>query len=67
MFEDDLPDETIEILRDATQRGWVPGRQAFRDQIAATLGRRVAPPVRGRPRKPVTDEAADPLEQERLL
>ena len=50
MFEDDLADETIEIIRDATQRGWVPGRQAFRDQIEAALGRRVDAPVRGRPR-----------------
>jgi len=67
MFEDDLPDETIEILRDATQRGWVPGRQTFRDQIAAALGRKVTPPVRGRPRKPATGEIAEPPEQGRLL
>jgi putative transposase len=67
MFDDDLPDETIEILRDATQRGWVPGRQTFRDQIAAALGRRVTPPVRGRPRKPATDEIAERPEQGRLF
>ena len=60
MFEDDLPDETIGILRDATQRGWVPGRQTFRDQIAAALGRKVTPPVRGRPRKPATDKTVEP-------
>jgi putative transposase len=67
MFEDDLPDETIETLRDATRRGWVPGRQAFRDQIAAALGRKVTPPVRGRPPKPATDEIEERPEQGRLL
>jgi hypothetical protein len=60
-------DETVEFLWDATQRGHVPGRQSFRGHIAAALGRRVAPLVLGRPRKPVVDEATDRPAQERLL
>jgi putative transposase len=48
---DDLSQERIDTLRDATQRGWVPGRDSFRRQIAAALGRTVDAPVRGRPRK----------------
>jgi putative transposase len=67
MFEDPLPDDTLEILRDATQRGWVPGRDTFRDQIAAALGRKVTPPVRGRPRKGAEEENSTPLEPGRLL
>ena len=47
----DLPQERIETLRDATQRGWVPGSDSFRRQIATALGRSVDAPVRGRPRK----------------
>lgn len=41
----------------ATKRGWVPGRESFRRQIESALGRRVDPPVRGRPRK---DRAGGP-------
>jgi putative transposase len=67
MFENDLPRETIETLRDATQRGWVPGREAFRDQIAAALGRKVTPPVRGRLRKVEDEAAAKSQEQGKLF
>ena len=51
MFEEELDADLVEVLRDATQRGWVPGRDAFRQEIQTALGRRVGPPVRGRPRK----------------
>lgn len=47
----DLSPERTDTLRDATQRGWVPGRDSFRRQVAAALGRSVDAPVRGRPRK----------------
>jgi putative transposase len=67
MFQDDLAEETIDLLRDATQRGWVPGRDTFREQIEAALGRRVTPPVRGRPRKVAADEPAASTGQARLL
>lgn len=51
MFAAALDDTLVETLRDATQRGWVPGSDHFRREIAAQLGRRVDPPQRGRPRK----------------
>lgn len=51
MFAQDLDIKVIDTRRDATLRGWVPGRASFRAQIEAALGRRVEPPVRGRPTK----------------
>ena len=51
LFDYGLAETVVDTLRDATQRGWVPGRASFRSQIEAALGRRVDPPVRGRPRK----------------
>ena len=51
VFAQGLDAGVIDTLRDATQRGWVPGRESFRRQIEAALGRRAGPPVRGRPRK----------------
>jgi putative transposase len=50
-FAEGLSDERVQVLRDATQRGWVPGSERFQKQIEAALGRRVVEPVRGRPRK----------------
>jgi putative transposase len=49
----DLTAESIATLRDATQRGWVPGSEDFRRHVETALGRSIAPPVRGRPRKAV--------------
>ncbi len=54
-FSTALTQTLVDTLRDATQRGWVPGRPSFRDQIESALGRKVEPPVRGRPRKPVDE------------
>jgi putative transposase len=56
-FAEGLSEEMLATLRDATQRGWVPGRDRFRLEIEAALGRGVGPPVRGRPRKEKPDEA----------
>lgn len=67
MFDEGLADETIETLRDATQRGWIPGRDSFRHQIAAALGRRVDPPVRGRPRKAAADTPPKPTASDGLF
>jgi putative transposase len=50
-FAEGLSDELLTTLRDATQRGWVPGRDAFRREVETALGRRLGPPVRGRPPK----------------
>jgi putative transposase len=49
LFAEGLNAEMLATLRDATQRGWVPGSERFRSEIEAVLGRRAGPPVRGRP------------------
>jgi putative transposase len=64
LFEDWLDEELVACIRDATQRGWVPGSERFRSQIAAMLGRRaVEAPRRGRPPKTkvIAPEAEIPL------
>ena len=48
LFERRLPFSTIEEIREATNKRWVLGNDAFRAQIQCTLGdRRVAPLARG--------------------
>jgi putative transposase len=51
LFEEEIDGAVLETIRDATNRGWVPGSEAFRTLIAETLGRAVDPPRRGRPPK----------------
>ena len=51
LFAEGLGEETVAIIRDATQRGWIPGSDRFRKQIQEALGRQVEASVRGRPRK----------------
>ena len=51
LFAEGLGEDVVATIRDATQRGWVPGSDRFRRQIEAALKRRVGRPVRGRPRK----------------
>ncbi len=53
----ELSEEVVATIRDATQRGWVPGSARFRRQIQDALGRRVERPVRGRPKKSGEDPA----------
>jgi putative transposase len=67
IFAEGLGEDTITTLRDATQRGWVPGRESFRRQIEAALGRRVEPPIRGRPRKPKDEQPGRPPSDHREL
>jgi len=55
LFAQGLDADMLESLRDATQRGWVPGSDRFRREVEAALGRRVEPPVRGRPAKAKLD------------
>jgi putative transposase len=55
LFRERLGETLLAELRDATQRGWVPGGERFRQEIEAALGRRLSPPVRGRPRKAAAD------------
>jgi putative transposase len=56
LFGPGLTDEQVETIRDATQRGWVPGSDRFRHEVERDLGRRVDPPKRGRPPKVPADE-----------
>ena len=67
IFDAGMDEAQVETLRDATQRGWVPGRESFRRQIEQALGRRVGPPVRGRPRKETEAQAAAASGQGELL
>jgi putative transposase len=64
LFEGRLDEEHVASIRDATQRGWVPGSERFRSQIAAMHGRRaVEAPRRGRPPKlkPIASKPEIPL------
>lgn len=61
LFGEGLDDELLGALRDATQRGWVPGSEKFRAQIeAVTAGRAVRPPRLGRPPKQPAGEELKP-------
>ena len=51
LFSRGLTKLQLETLRDATQREWVPGGDRFREEIKRALGRRIDPPILGRPRK----------------
>ena len=53
---DGLSDEMLATLRDATQRGWVPGRDRFRLEIEAALGRESRT---ARPRTPAESEEGE--------
>lgn len=55
LFAEGLGEDVVATIRDATQRGWVPGSDRFRRQIQEALGRRVERPVRGRPKKSEED------------
>jgi putative transposase len=55
LFAQELDPRLLDELRDATQRGWVPGSAAFRGAIEAALGRPAGPRRRGRPPKPAAD------------
>lgn len=49
LFAVPLDQPTIDVIRDATNRGWALGSKRFRDEIAALEKRRVEPGIRGRP------------------
>lgn len=56
LFDQGLDPETLATLRDATQRGWLPGADRFREEIATALNRPTGPRSRGRPRKRLAAE-----------
>ncbi len=49
LFRQQLSGETLETIRDATNKAWVLGSDKFKDRIAKKSDRRVAPLPRGRP------------------
>ncbi|PCI34063.1 MAG: transposase [Alphaproteobacteria bacterium] len=51
LFQEALPDKTLEDIRSASNKGWVLGREDFKQQIAEALGRRTSPAARGGDRK----------------
>jgi putative transposase len=67
LFAPALTDTLIATLRDATQRGWVPGSDHFRHEIERALGRRVDPPKRGRPPKAEGEEGTSEGKQLSLV
>jgi hypothetical protein len=51
LFAVALGEDMLCAIRDATQRGWVPGSDKFRAEIEAITGRAAKPPRRSRPPK----------------
>ncbi len=49
LFRQHLSSETLDAIRDATNKAWVLGSDKFKDRLAKNLERRVAPLPRGRP------------------
>ena len=41
--------ETLDAIRESTNKAWVLGNDKFKDRLAKKLDRRVAPLPRGRP------------------
>ena len=48
LFEIDLEEQTIEAIRESTDKGWVLGSRQFRDEVAKRLRRRTQPISAGR-------------------
>ena len=51
LFESALPDDLLETIRSATNRGWALGDEGFRSRMSRLLGRPAGPRPRGRPSK----------------
>lgn len=49
LFRQHLSGETLDIIREATNKAWLLGSDKFKDRLAKKLDRRVAPLPRGRP------------------
>ena len=49
LFRQHLSGETIDAIREATNKAWVLGSAKFKDRLAKKLDRRVSPLPRGRP------------------
>ena len=49
LFRHHLSGETLDAIREATNKAWVLGNDTFKDRLAKKLERRVSPLPRGRP------------------
>ncbi len=55
LFRARLAQADIDLIREATNKAWVLGKDRFREQIEALSGRRASQRARGRPRKDTPD------------
>jgi len=51
LFRNKIPEQTLEQIRDSTNKAWVLGNTRFKRQIEKKLNRRIAPKARGGDRK----------------
>jgi putative transposase len=51
LFEHEIPDYTLEEIRDSLNRAWVLGSRRFKQQIEKKTGRQASPMARGGDRK----------------
>jgi hypothetical protein len=56
LFAAPLEEELIAKIREAINTDSAFGSETFIDEMEARLGRSVRPPIRGRPRKSVTEK-----------
>jgi len=64
LFRYQTDSETLKAIRESVNSGMVLGRERFKDEIEAALGRRVRPSERGRPKTRQKEKA--PAEQSRF-
>ena len=50
LFRRKLSGETLDAIREATNKAWVLGSERFKARLARKIDRRIAPLPRGRPR-----------------
>jgi putative transposase len=51
LFEENLSEQQLSSIREATQRGWALGTPSFATQLSALTTRRAGPAKRGRPKQ----------------
>ncbi len=51
LFQDQIPERTLNSIRDACNKSWVLGDETFKRQMESQLGRSLPPFQQGRPRK----------------
>lgn len=60
LFTEALGEETLKKIRDATNRGWALGDEAFQERMSAAGGRRAKPLAKGRARAKALEPRAEP-------